>query len=425
MIKSNFYDALYGNVVFPSEILDLISAPLVQRLRHVRLSNIDSIASPGIANISRFEHALGVATLAAHTSFYAALPKYDQLLIQSAALLHDWAITAFGHLVEEAYAYAGAKFVHESKLSELVSGDDGEIGGVERQIIGGRETGLRKWAKASVGVKNADKLILDITETIQGGGKFGKVIAGTMDIDNIDNVYRVAHHLGFEYDRSIPNSLATAIKSIDQKSGSPLFANDSDHLIQAWLEMRERVYDRLMLSEPDFCAKLMMICAVVSAYRAGEISDSDWNMTDQELITKLRSSRDRECKETVNRWMVGEYWDSSSLIWMEGSRPTFAELNKFNDAVSERLGRKIFSYCIKDKRKRALDLCFENGSSATFGLESQQWLLGIASPVRKKFISADDDRFINCAEEFFNTKFLAKAGVADVGEVGGEQICLI
>ncbi|MDT1817734.1 HD domain-containing protein, partial [Acinetobacter baumannii] len=83
-----------------------------------------------MANISRFEHALGVATLAGKLQFFSTLSKYDRLLLQSSALLHDWAITAFGHLVEEAYAYAGAKFEHEGKLNELVMGDNyAEVGG--------------------------------------------------------------------------------------------------------------------------------------------------------------------------------------------------------------------------------------------------------------------------------------------------------
>jgi HD superfamily phosphohydrolase len=427
MSKSWMYDALYGRVEFDADIVSLMSAPLVQRLRHVRLSNIDSVASPGIANISRFEHAVGVATLASKLKLISNLPKYDRILIQSSALLHDWAITAFGHLVEEAYAYAGAKFEHEGKLNELVSGENAdEVGGVDRQILGGRETGLRKWAISCVGPKQADELIFDITQNILGKGKYGKVIAGSIDIDNIDNIYRVAYHLGLRFDFSTPNLLADSITDVEPISGSPLFSPNSARLIEEWLGMREQVYNHLMLAEPDFTAKLMLICAVVLAYHSGEISASEWNLTDQELVTRLRNSKSRECKDTVERWLVGEYWAASSLVWMAGSRPTFAQLNEFNRTLSSKLGRRMFSYCIKDKRTRKLQIQFDDGSSATYGADSSKWLLGVASPSRKNFSSSDEIKFVECAEEFFETKYLSLAaqdGPKDKN--GGEQICLI
>lgn len=54
LFEDSFFDALYGEVRMEPAIADLASRPLVQRLRHIRLSNIDSLASPGIAHISRY-----------------------------------------------------------------------------------------------------------------------------------------------------------------------------------------------------------------------------------------------------------------------------------------------------------------------------------------------------------------------------------
>src|SRR3546814_688758 len=131
-----YLDALYGDVSFGPEISDLIHEPIVQRLRHVRLSNIDSIAMPGIANISRYEHVLGVAHLANQIGIRRKLPSFDHLALVAAALLHDWAITAFGHLVEEAFNYAGVNFHHEDKLNSILHGQPGggDTLGVNLQI---------------------------------------------------------------------------------------------------------------------------------------------------------------------------------------------------------------------------------------------------------------------------------------------------
>jgi hypothetical protein len=49
-------------------LADLIEQPEMQRLRDVRLSNINSGTLTGAANISRFEHSIGTALLAGRTA---------------------------------------------------------------------------------------------------------------------------------------------------------------------------------------------------------------------------------------------------------------------------------------------------------------------------------------------------------------------
>src|SRR5947209_19956686 len=94
-------DPLYGEIELCPEIHGLVRRALVQRLRQIRLSNIDSMSMPGIANISRYEHSVGVAYLAAQIGFQHRIPLTDRLILQAAGLIHDTAITPFGHLVEE------------------------------------------------------------------------------------------------------------------------------------------------------------------------------------------------------------------------------------------------------------------------------------------------------------------------------------
>src|SRR6266851_9812988 len=133
LVMSSVQDALYGSVEFDDAIADLAGIPLVQRLRHVRLSNIDSIDLPGISNVSRYEHSLGVARLADLTGLRAKLSDFEKVMLTASAMLHDLAITASGHLVEEAFQYVGSHFDHEQRLSEIVSdAAPEEIGGVQR-----------------------------------------------------------------------------------------------------------------------------------------------------------------------------------------------------------------------------------------------------------------------------------------------------
>ena len=99
---NSFLDPIYGSIQISESLSTLVQKPVVQRLRHIRLSNIDSVDIPSIANLSRFEHVLGVAHLAGVLGVRSKLAQEELLVLDASALLHDWAITSFGHLVEEA-----------------------------------------------------------------------------------------------------------------------------------------------------------------------------------------------------------------------------------------------------------------------------------------------------------------------------------
>src|SRR6267142_6216558 len=190
------FDPLYGPMDFSSELAELISTPIVQRLRGIRLSNIDSVAMPGLSGITRYEHSLGTLYVASRTRAAMSLPQTDRLVLHAAALLHDSLIPGLGHLVEEALDYADTKLDHETYWDTLLSRTDpDEIGGAEFQIYLGKQSGLEKWAEKHLGPAS-DNRFGDLISAIRGEGRWGKCISGAMDVDNLDNVIRVAFHLG-------------------------------------------------------------------------------------------------------------------------------------------------------------------------------------------------------------------------------------
>lgn len=401
----HFLDCLYGPVSLSEEISILARAPLVQRLRHVRLSNIDSLGLPGIAGLSRFEHVLGTSFLATQVGLAVSLTRKESLALQAAALLHDWAITAFGHLVEEAFAYVGSTFHHEDKLLDLVRGGDGsEIGGVNRQVLRGRETGLVDWCR-EVFSSEADKYLSLIVEGIVGErkGKFGRIVSGDIDLDNIDNLHRIAFHMGLEVNKSAPLELAKKMRGV-APCGSPVFAADALGQINEWVQLRRAVYTNLMLTQPDFAAKLMVLSATVAAMKAGEFDERDWSMTDGDFVHRLSQSKSRDVKETVDRWITGELWDMAPLTWMSGSAPSYPEVLKFSDHLSQTLGRRCFAYRIKDKRERELKVFLEDGQQHLLGHEQSVWLLGVGSPMRRAFSPSECAKTKHAAEEFFGSR---------------------
>jgi len=242
------FDPLYGEISFSDPIAELLCTPAVQRLRDVRLSNIDSTSMPGIANISRYEHIIGTAYLASRAGFYGRLSQGDALALQAAALLHDTAITAFGHLVEEALQYVSALFNHEMKLSMLLQKSDaGEVGGIEMQLYLGHASGIRGWADDTFSTES-DERLLSIVEAHAGRGRFGSCIAGDIDLDNLDNLTRIAFHMGLDVDRALPLRIAAGMIDSTEAEGVT-FSDECAKSIKTWLDLRKTVYQRLMLSE--------------------------------------------------------------------------------------------------------------------------------------------------------------------------------
>ncbi len=406
MWSKTFLDAVYGPVELDTDLLALVRTPVVQRLRHVRLSNIDSIDIPSIANLSRFEHVIGVTYLAGEIGFRRRLDRFDELVSRGAALLHDWAITSFGHLVEEALQYVGASFDHEKRLSEIVSGQGlDEVLGANLQIFLGRSNGIRDWARKTVG-SDGERLLRSITDHVRGQGRMGKVIAGDIDLDNIDNVYRMAFHMGLAVDRAVPRRLTRSIVDVEGECGGLVFRRDAFADIETWRRTRRDVYQNLMLAERDFVGKMMMLFATVRAYEAGEIRADDWKMVNHEFVTRLLRSEVRDVRDAAARWMTGELWDQIPPCWMSGCRPSYPNLLAFSADVSQALDRPCFSYGIKDKRNRRLTVCFDDGSRHLVGEDASQWLFGVGSQKRKAFTIRETEIIMDLACNSFGAELV-------------------
>ena len=410
MTTRSFLDSVYGDTPIDKDITALAGSPIVQRLRHIRLSNIDSVDMPGIANLSRYEHVLGVCHLVSQLGIYGRLGRHDRLAVSAAALLHDWAITAFGHLVEEAFRYVGTGFDHENRLHEiLVEGDQDEVGGVDRQILYGRQMNLRPWANQIVGLKNADRFLLRIKDYIQGRGRYGRVICGDIDLDNIDSVFRMAVHMGLAVDRDCPVRLARAIVDVRPPNGSPVFRRSATADIERWVFLRRAVYQRLMLADFDFVGKLMILYATVAGLEADEIRKGDWYLTDHQFMSRLLFSSTTTVKETAIRWIAGEVWDITPLYWMWGPQPDFPGILQFSKNLEAELSRPCFAYAIRDKRNRLLQISFDDGAYEDFGEDSSNWLFGVGSPTRRAFTTAESNRVIEMAQSYFGTPMISRA----------------
>ena len=400
--EDSFVDPLYGEVRLEPPIGDLATRPLLQRLRFVRLSNIDSLASPGISNISRYEHALGTSILAASTSFANRVAPRIRIPFIATALIHDTGITPFGHLMEEAFRYSDVDYHHENVWSVLLEErSDKELGGVNLQLYLGFQSGLREWAEKFFGIDEG-AVIEEIAKGIRGKGRFGSAIVGEMDLDNLDNVSRAAFHIGLPLDRRLPLRIAACLEDVSEDGA--VFSSEAVGPIGDWLLLREQVYSRFMLPRGDFSGKLMLLFSMVQALKLGVLTAKNWNYTDAQLLDTLSNAQQDEISTTARRWLTADLWDISDLIWFEGRIPSLSALNPYAAELSSALSRPCFAYRIKDKRKRKVELRLSSRETVTLGENPRLWLFGVGSPLKKPFTAKENKTIVEVARGHFDAE---------------------
>ena len=119
------YDCLYGVIYLPDFVWDIFNVPELQRLREIRLCNINSLSLTGGANINRFEHSVGTCFLANQCletwPLLNPINHIDRKTLLYAALLHDIASGGFGHSVE--YIESRSGFSHEQAIMNIIIGE--------------------------------------------------------------------------------------------------------------------------------------------------------------------------------------------------------------------------------------------------------------------------------------------------------------
>lgn len=275
------YDCLYGKMEFNKKVIRCILTPEMQRLREVRLGNINSLFLTGSANINRFEHSVGTAYLATinENANKKAFSKLEKEAFVFAALFHDLANGPFGH----SYEYIAEKqgFIPEKGLADVLlgrrSGAHGKVAKYEPFFLG---------ESNEIGTILDKEEILLIDEIVRGDNEVcSKVLSDIIDIDNIDNVYRMAYHMGIEIDRKIPIELS---KGIICKKNKIYFKETVVPYIYDWYDVRSKVYTLLLYNTEDFAAKCML-SEVIDLVMEKDPLSIKWYYTDNQLISVLRS----------------------------------------------------------------------------------------------------------------------------------------
>lgn len=230
-------DILYGEIEIPDLLMPFLTMPEFVRLRGVRLSNVDSIQFKDFNGPTRWDHAIGVLHLAQICAESKGLDARQTLHLCLASLLHDIATPPFAHTAE----YVLSDFDHENETGRLLAGEVSQDVAPDASIYLSEASQFRKECRS---LSRRARVQIDpeeVARTVVGEGDLGYLVAGTLDLDNADNVTRASMYMGFEVDRSLPERLA---RWLGRQDVAPIdLAGSGLSDVLSWLHYRRTMYE--------------------------------------------------------------------------------------------------------------------------------------------------------------------------------------
>ena len=332
-----FIDALYGEIDLgiPKWIL---SIPELQRLREVRLCNVNSPYITGGTNLNRFEHAIGTAFLAEQLTNKNKIKEPDKSNFIIASLLHDFVTPPFGHSLEYLFDALGKSEYEHAQLDTLFKGKTVQS---SRKYYMDRKSILMHKID-SIDIKNIRKLMMS-------EHYLSRFLIGEIDIDNIDNVYRFAYHIGIKFDHDSPVYLANNINYINNY----LILNDENIIkYKEWYETRKKLYKYLLEDSGEFVAKALLERVFIELIKAEVINQFDWILVDYELVQKALLQGNKIAKNCIQKYMLMDFPEFHEIYYTNEYKKIDNILLKDKISIIEKAFKKnVLVHFIRDVNK--------------------------------------------------------------------------
>jgi DNA methylase/HD domain len=276
-----FRDVLYGEISLPEWIIPFLRLPEFVRLRGVRLSNIDSIQFKDFGSATRYDHAIGVVHLALKVATIRKLNLSDTVHLAIAALLHDVGTPPFAHTMEIVFDDVDHELELWNALGINPKGQNNGFNAVDGE--------LPQFVKKCESLSKSLKLSIQpeaIGQIISGQGELGFLIKGSIDLDNIDNVIRGTHYMGF------PTATGVLSESITEwlasNDSQPSLKGNLPQEVCRWVELRDEYYRLFYDSIDEEKARQALLQFIIrESVRLGFPKEGLLKTTDEGLIYSL------------------------------------------------------------------------------------------------------------------------------------------
>lgn len=206
------HDAVHGSIGFDGVSLALLEVPELQRLHSIHQLGLAYLVYPG-ANHTRFEHSLGVFSVARKICSSLRMAEDESLLVECAALLHDVGHLPFSHTFEF-ILHEQFGIDHTEVSRRLIKGEESALSPEDRKILGKYQTIAEALEMHSIDPKAVAGLLEGAVPAPSGQGTLhgmkgqahfnGKrymtqLVNGPVDADQLDYLKRDAHYTGVAY----------------------------------------------------------------------------------------------------------------------------------------------------------------------------------------------------------------------------------
>lgn len=401
-------DGLFGVTRVPAWLFPVLSAPETQRLRDIRLINTSSPTLPALSDAHRYTHTVGVLglMLASERRLRHELGEGAVKELLVAAVLHDVGSPPFGHLWEYLLK-AETGWTHEGMLKEIIAGTyrpDGKY----HQVYYGRGLSLERVLEGC-GVDPGR-----VASIVEGTGHLGPLLAGSVDYDNIDNVYRMASLLGLNPNVADAHSLAGRLAI---RGDALALTGDALPDLVRWRELRRQCYQILAFDESTLQTQAMLTDALSAAMQAGMLGAEHWFFTDDAILvrlaeTRLTTSAARNIKIAAQRFKTGDLYSTVSLGWYDIAKAPADDLRhprrreELRQRLEERLHIPCTPYVFYDSgtfsKRIDVDVLSGDGSTSALsvGETSHSTIIGVFTSRHMRPTRARRELVVEVLEEY-------------------------
>ena len=291
----DIYLPLYGRIEHSDHenmAWDLCQTPELSRLRDISLACTPSRFVPHGQAANRFQHSVGVSVLARMlVSNNPELSEVRDLLV-AACLLHDAASPPFSH-VAEPFLFARTGLHHEQAVAELLA-DEATLVSSEEELLtekidGSQASSLSNNSQARQVLERYSVDPEAVIDVICGRGIYGPLVAGSIDLDNLDNSLHLLISLGFTGRLPYkPKQLVKAFGFQDQQAYINLDENTFQQLL-GWRATRGELYSRLG-SLVYLASTSMLYRAIELVDGAGYLPDNFFSMDETQALVTLKAA---------------------------------------------------------------------------------------------------------------------------------------
>ena len=304
-------DPLYGKFTLAPYLSRLVMTPEVRRLSQVRLLNTLTPSLATLGELRRFSHTLGVLHLC-ELNGAKGFSSDERRALAASVLLHDIGTPPFGHLMEY-HLRERSNWSHESVIRAVLIGKHAPENRTH-QIFARRVVEFRSELRKQ-------DISLDIVKAVVSGQHpLSILLFGTLDLDNLDNVARMTMAIGIEGGAPLALRLASAI-SVTPGGGLCLDEQTQRLSVERWGDLRQQAYDAIVFDAPTVAAQAVLSEAISIAIRNGEVTEDDWNLSDEQLLEQLMDYR--ETKDLIVLDYLGRLPEMVLCLQVPGSLKDF------------------------------------------------------------------------------------------------------